>query len=120
VYVIFGRYETDGTIQELGRALLEDGIDPIVEIPGYATALRRGTNVNFHSDNEELVGKLRPVTQLKERGPRQDAARERETGRDRTDTPSPTAHGAAEDAPDGSGGRRGSGTGSQRGSDKDD
>lgn len=59
VEIIWGRREADGTITELARAPEDDHLDPITEIPGYAGAVRRGTNVVFRSDDKVLVPQLR-------------------------------------------------------------
>jgi hypothetical protein len=86
VQVIFGRLEDDGSITELGRADPGDYVDPVVEIPGYSAAIRRGNNVSFHSDNEVLVAKLRKPKP------------ERETGRERRgDGPTPVRGGGKAD-----------------------
>lgn len=57
--IIWGRREADGTITELSRAPEDDLVDPIMEIPGYAAAVRRGVNISFRSDNKALVAQLR-------------------------------------------------------------
>src|SRR5712664_1652703 len=89
IQVIFGRLEEDGTITELGRADPGDGVDPVVEIIGYAAAIRRGNNVSFHSDNEALVAKLRNPKPA------------RETGRERRgEGPTPTRGGAKDKGTD--------------------
>jgi len=90
VQVIFGRKEDDGTITELGRADPGDGVDPVVEIPGYAAAIRRGNNVSFHSNNEALVALLRNPKPA------------RETGRERRGDqgPTPTRGGAKDKGAD--------------------